>query len=285
MTATIPGLELLEWSESGGSLRARYAVAPDSPFFRGHFPSRPIFPAVGQLLLAQRAAEVLRAPARVTGVSAARFKSPIGPGDALELALGAGRAPDALSFRLTRGTAAVASGTLALAATPAMPATLATLAATTAPAPIIAEAPPPPTPPIDVEELLPQRPPALLVERVLDWSAGRIRCAIAAPAESPLAIPGAGGALAGLAAIECAAQAAATLEGLARRARGASGRRAEGLLVACRAARVGAGAVPAGAVVEVEHVASAGLLHDYRGRVVHRGELVAEAEIATYAEA
>lgn len=270
MSATIDGLEILAWSVDADRLRARFAVAPNSAFFAGHFPSRPIFPAVGQLLLVETCAASAFAGEQATGIEAARFKLPLGPGDEIELTVEPGRRAGALAFRITGRAGLVSSGSLTLgrgqaaAAEPAPP------------GPVAAHAP------LDLAELLPQRSPALLIERILASGAGAIRCAVAVPVGSPLALAGG---LSAVAAIECAAQAAAALEGLGRRARGAHGRRTEGLLVACRAARLGVRVLPPGSEVEVEHLADAGPLHDYRGRIEHGGRVLAEASVATYAEA
>jgi 3-hydroxyacyl-[acyl-carrier-protein] dehydratase len=79
--------------EPGQWARARKCVTADEPFFTGHFPNQPIMPGVLILeALAQTGAiAVLSEPenkgkiALFGGVKNARFKTPVIPGDALEL--------------------------------------------------------------------------------------------------------------------------------------------------------------------------------------------------------
>ncbi len=92
-------------------------IPADHPVFAGHFPARPIVP--GAMLLdrvAAAAAAVVRCT--VTGVAAAKFLQPVGPGEPLQVNfdLDAG---DRLRFEVRGATAVVAKGTLwIVAATP-----------------------------------------------------------------------------------------------------------------------------------------------------------------------
>lgn len=84
-------------------MRIALSVAPDHPVFAGHFPGRPMVPGALLLDLARLAsARVLGV--RVTGVAAAKFHSPLLPGEALELEL------DAARFTLWSGERTIASG-------------------------------------------------------------------------------------------------------------------------------------------------------------------------------
>lgn len=77
-------------------IRASKRVAPDEPFFRGHYPDFPLTPGVlvceavfqaGAILLAGRAADRVAAgevPV-LTRIQDARFKTMVRPGDTLEL--------------------------------------------------------------------------------------------------------------------------------------------------------------------------------------------------------
>ncbi|GHT80107.1 3-hydroxyacyl-ACP dehydratase FabZ [Actinomycetota bacterium] len=79
--------------QAGQWARAKKCVTADEPFFTGHFPGQPIMPGVLILeALAQTGAiAVLSEPenkgkiALFGGVKNARFKTPVVPGDVLEL--------------------------------------------------------------------------------------------------------------------------------------------------------------------------------------------------------
>ena len=99
-------------------------IAPDHPAFAGHFPGTPIVPGVvlldavvHALLPAGRA----RAPADgfdttpVCQINAAKFLSPVGPGETLTLALAPG-ASGSTRFDISSGQRKVATGTLVLPA-------------------------------------------------------------------------------------------------------------------------------------------------------------------------
>ncbi len=64
---------------------ATTVVAADHPCLPGHFPGRPVVPAV---LLLERVAEALRArlgPLRILGVASAKFLRPVLPGERIEI--------------------------------------------------------------------------------------------------------------------------------------------------------------------------------------------------------
>ena len=89
------------------------AIAADHPAFEGHFPGRPVVPAV--VLLAEVLAAVAAATGRATPqwtVASAKFLAPVLPGVALELtheaASGGGR-----RFEIRSAEGLVASGLLA----------------------------------------------------------------------------------------------------------------------------------------------------------------------------
>ena len=72
---------------ANGSVRQRYVFGPDFPGFAGHFPGRPILPAVVQIMAASLLLEAATgrrlAPA---SIERAKFVSPIGPGAKVEIA-------------------------------------------------------------------------------------------------------------------------------------------------------------------------------------------------------
>lgn len=89
-----PFLWLDHISELGESKIAGYKdIRPEEPVFKGHFPSRPVFPGVlmvealaqlGGLLALSRGGNSGRI-AFLTGVNEARFRRPVVPGDRLEM--------------------------------------------------------------------------------------------------------------------------------------------------------------------------------------------------------
>lgn len=88
-------------------LRIALPFEPDHPAFAGHFPSMPIIPGV-QLL--DRALLLIESNSgiRLQGVQAAKFLSPAGPGDALELEYQIG--DRLVSFDIHCGQRKIASG-------------------------------------------------------------------------------------------------------------------------------------------------------------------------------
>lgn len=77
---------LLAHERTATGFRARVAVPRESPFFRGHFPGRPILSAVAQLTLLRETVEAcLERPIAFTAVEGARFRQPVLPGDEIEL--------------------------------------------------------------------------------------------------------------------------------------------------------------------------------------------------------
>ena len=67
-------------------VECRLTVSTDCPFFEGHFPGRPILPAVAQLLLvAQIYDRAVEGDVCMSGVTLLRLLRPITPGDALQV--------------------------------------------------------------------------------------------------------------------------------------------------------------------------------------------------------
>lgn len=101
-------------------------IAPDHPAFAGHFPGTPIVPGVVLLdavVHAVRQTGRPRAPGDgadtppLCQISAAKFLSPVGPGETLTLALTPG-ASGSTRFDISSGHRNVATGTLVLPSAP-----------------------------------------------------------------------------------------------------------------------------------------------------------------------
>lgn len=97
-------------------------IAPDHPAFAGHFPGTPIVPGVVLLdAVVHALLRTVRPSASGDGfdttpvcqISAAKFLSPVGPGETLTLALAPG-ASGSTRFDISSGNRKVATGTLVL---------------------------------------------------------------------------------------------------------------------------------------------------------------------------
>jgi 3-hydroxyacyl-[acyl-carrier-protein] dehydratase len=213
----------------GAERRFRVEIPVGSSLFAGHFPGHPILPGIAHLAIVEQAlGEAL------LGVRSLKLRRPVGPGDALDLAISAVDGEGWRRFELRRGGEAVSSG--AVAASRSAPQSQASGGArfeASGSFPAIAA-------------LLPHAPPARLVRGVIAASPERIACVAEIPAAHPLAAGGRGPAFLG---IEAAAQAAAVLEALERRT-SASGPRI-GYLVGIREARFAAPYLPVGQALQV----------------------------------
>lgn len=80
--AAVGGLEPLR----DGSFRRRYVFGPEFPGFAGHFPGRPILPAVLQIMAASlQAEEAAGRPLAPAAIERAKFVSIVGPGALVEI--------------------------------------------------------------------------------------------------------------------------------------------------------------------------------------------------------
>jgi 3-hydroxyacyl-[acyl-carrier-protein] dehydratase len=100
-----------------GAFHQRYVFGPDFPGFAGHFPGKPILPAVLQIMAASLQAEAA-AGQRLTpaAIERAKFVSTIVPGALVEIACrrAPGAAPNRWEIRIDADRQPAASFTLTL---------------------------------------------------------------------------------------------------------------------------------------------------------------------------
>lgn len=77
----------------GGNLRRKFRFAPDSPVFLGHFPLRPVLPAMVQILMGQATLEDCGHEGVLAGIPEAKFLAPLAPEEDLELLVSPGGGP------------------------------------------------------------------------------------------------------------------------------------------------------------------------------------------------
>ena len=113
--AAVGGIEPLK----DGSFRRRYVFGPDFPGFAGHFPGRPILPAVLQIMAASlQAAEAAGQRLTPGAIERAKFVRTIAPGEIVEISCrrAPGTAPDRWEIRIDADRQPAASFTLTLQA-------------------------------------------------------------------------------------------------------------------------------------------------------------------------
>ncbi len=174
--------------------RLRIEIHEASPFFVGHFPGRPILPGIAHLALAAQAL----GEAAIAEVKFLKLRSPVAPGEVLDLAVETAE-DRAAKFDLRRGGEPVSQGSLRLGGEAAPEETF-------EPGEPAGRFPSP-------ELLIPHAPPARLVHEVLEISADAAICVVGIPNGNPFVEDGRAPAFVGL---EAAAQTAAVLEALAR---------------------------------------------------------------------
>ncbi len=203
------------------------AISPDSPFFAGHFPGRPILPGIAHLVLVARAL----GGAEIAEIASLRLRSPVSPGDVLAVRIDGPAEDGTVRFELKREDEVASHGSLRLGAAGETP--------------DLSDIPEAPDLQPPVAPLLPHAPPARLLRAVLEVSPEGLTGVGEIPGASPFATDGYAPAFVGF---EAAAQGAAALEALLRRDLhaddgDASGPRI-GYLVALRGARCRVAALP-----------------------------------------
>lgn len=97
----------------GVVVEAAFTVPVEHPAFAGHFPGRPVFPAVALLdTVIEAAGSRLGSQIAVAGLPRAKFLVPLEPGDTGTIRLE--RRADRIAFQVSRGAQRVAEGVLRL---------------------------------------------------------------------------------------------------------------------------------------------------------------------------
>lgn len=241
-------------------------LVPDD-YCAGHFPGRPILPAVAlvALVVAELAREIGRPPA-LRAIPFFRLRQLVAPGD--RLILSSRSKGERVRVEVRRDGPLVANGELVLGPPEA-------------PAGALAHPSGGAEQGVSIEALLPQRPPMRFVTSIVDETRDGLVCTARIPTACALVVEGAAPAFA---AVEAAAQTAALWEAV-RRARDSAGAGPRiGYLVALRDLVFFAAHVPADAplVTSVRLEAAALPLTHYAIEVGREGVPVLRGTIATY---
>ena len=272
-----PDFGFLWLDREDGTPEARLTVEipPESPAFRGHFPGRPILPAVAQLALVEqglvrRSAADGRAVPAIVEISGLRLRRTVGPGDRLDLELHATGEAGAHRFEIRSDGGAVSAGTVRTATTGdpgGEPGAWVYGSDSVA------------MPEVTALGRVPHAPPALLVESLVARGDSGARGRAVVPSDSPFAVEGAAPSYLGL---EIAAQTAALVEALGRAGEAAAPR--VGYLVAIRRARCFVRSLPVGEPLDVVvgFSGSAPPLSIYEIRIEREGKTMVEGTISTW---
>lgn len=255
----------------------RLEIPASGPLFEGHFPGRPILPAVALLDQTVRA---LAGAAALHGIENLRLRRPVLPGDVLDLEAPGLVAPTLLEpgaacfghvrFDVRRESERVANGVILvggpftpIASRPAVP-----RPRTGDPAPRL-------------DTLLPHRPPMRMIEAIEAETGDGLECSARIPVGS--AFDSAGTAPA-LVALEMAAQTAALFEALRRTREGGPAGARLGYLVGARDVVLGRDRLPVGAThrAAIRLSAAALPLSSYAFEVSREGEVVASGTLSTW---
>lgn len=247
-------------------------IAVPAAYCEGHFPGRPILPAVALLaLVLEQLSRESQRPLPLRTLPHLRLRQLVAPGDRLTLAARR-RDDERVNVEVRRDGVVVANGELGFGRPEAPPGTLAHWTAGTGQG-------------APIETLLPQQPPMRFVTSIVGEMPAGLVCEARIPAACALVVAGSAPAFA---AVEAAAQTAALWEAV-RRARESSGESSGagprvGYLVALRDLAFFAERIPADArlVASVRLDGAALPLTHYAIEVGRDGVLVLRGKIATY---
>ncbi|HUD71594.1 MAG TPA: hypothetical protein VMQ62_06490 [Dongiaceae bacterium] len=248
----------------------RLEIPSSGSLFEGHFPGRPILPAVALLDRTVRALAATGAPEGLRGVANLRLRRPVAPGDRLDLEAAAPGPDGRARFEVRRAAEAVADGVVLLGG-PFSP--------IAAGSPTRGRRPADGSP--DLDALLPHRPPMRMVESIEAEAEDGLECRARIAAGSAFDSSGTAPALVGL---EMAAQTAALFESLRRRRAGGPAGALLGYLVGARDVQFACTRMPVGeslrATVRLSAIALP-LCH-YAFEVARPGEVVASGTLSTW---
>ena len=243
-------------------------IAVPDAYCEGHFPGRPILPAVALLaLVVEQLAREAQCPLPLRILPHLRLRQLVAPGDRLTLAVRR-RDDERVSIEVRRDGAVVANGALGLG-----PPEVPTGTAAPPTAGVMQGVP--------IENLLPQQSPMRFVTSIIGERPDGLVCEARIPAACALVV---GGSAPAFAAVEAAAQTAALWEAVRRARESGEAEPRVGYLVALRDLAFFAARIPADASL----VASARLdgvalpLTHYAIEVGHAGVPVLRGKIATY---
>ena len=102
--------------EADGSITAEVVIDTADPWFDGHFPGKPVLPAVAQLALVR---ELIRSTvvqdAEVAGFRRVKFKEMIQPGEPLSISVAGKKGPDdVFAFKVVCAGRLACSGSMIL---------------------------------------------------------------------------------------------------------------------------------------------------------------------------
>ncbi len=262
-------------------VNATIAIPADGPWFEGHFPGRPILPGVAELTLAIAALkQETGKPLPLRGIAFVRLRHLVLPGDRLELAAreSTGREGETarLRFDLKREGVLVANGEIIVGAPRSQPGAFPDHRTRMAPGGIVPAGIVP-----SMEALLPHRPPMRFVDSILKQRGDALDCIVRIPGRCVLV---SGGSAPTVAAIEAAAQAAATWEALQRWRRQGEAAPRVGYLVAMRDVAFFTDLIPAdqSLLVSVHLEAASPPLTHYRFEVSLEGRRLVRGVIGTF---
>jgi predicted hotdog family 3-hydroxylacyl-ACP dehydratase len=250
-------------------MNATILVPSGGGYFEGHFPGRPILPGVVELVLVLEAlARDTGQPVSLQGIGFVRLRQLVLPGDRLELSA-RGLDSGLMRIDLKRDDVVVANGELILGNPDRGSA-----AFLRNPAQSMTGLPP-------IDALLPHRQPMRFVHSIVDDGESGLTCAGRIPSQCALVRDGSAPALA---ALELAAQTAATWEALRRWREGGVAAPRVGYLVAIRDVTFFAARIPAEQTLlaDVRLEAAAPPLTHYQVEVALNGALVLQGTIATF---
>jgi len=260
-------------TESGWTVQT--SLTAESPYLRGHFPGRPILPAVAQLAaLTQATRSAWDREVHLSAIKDLRFRQPLFPGAELELRLGAFAGADDTRFGIFLEGKPVSQGAVSWTEE----------ALTELPGHAVFEAKAPSGPPI----LLPQEAEARYIHECLRSDEDSLECLAFVPGNNPFRTESAHGCvIPAFLALEMGAQAAATHEGVMRSAEGGEASAVGGYVVRCRQASFELPQLPADAAFRVmaRCMEAAPPLRTYRVEIALEEQVVVRGLVSTFADA